>query len=205
MPVLILQENTMLFSKIRHQLYPKTSYVQRNININVIIYITNHGFFSKLIRLDELENADFWTPSKRYSFLVENLWQIHHILVKSGPTRFWHILFVVSWRDYYEKHEVFQTFSLNNDSKHDKTLRKLQGFSLFLKMRHFHKLKNINIMQEIQYFLESTIATMTNILRKRSGFSLFLKMRHFHKLKYINIMQEIQYFLESSIRAGSPK
>ena len=110
-----------------------------------------------MIRPDEVEYTDFWTPSKRYPFLIKNLSQIHHFLVKSGPSRFWHIFFHVCWRYYYEKHKVFQTFSLKNDSKNDKILRKRQGFSLFLKMRHFLKLKNINIMQEIHYFLEASV------------------------------------------------
>ena len=84
--------------------------------------------------------------------------------------------------------QEIQAFSLKHDGKHDKILRKRQGFSLFLKMRHFLKLKKINIMLEIQYFYESSIRA---------------RFQDINMTLEINIMQDADYFLESSIRARS--
>ena len=84
--------------------------------------------------------------------------------VRAGPSTY----------QYYARKTYF---SLKHDGKHDKILRKRQGFSLFLKIIHFHKLKNVNIIQEIQAFSLKHDSTNDNILRKRIGFSLFLNTR----------------------------
>ena len=64
--------------------------------------------------------------------------------------------------------QEIQAFSLKHDGKHDKIFRKRQGFSLFLKIRHFHRLKNVNIMQEIQTFSLKHDSTNDKILPKQS-------------------------------------
>ena len=90
-----------------------------------------------------------------------------------------------------------QAFSLKHDGNHDKILRKRSGFSLFLKMRHFLKLKNINIMQEIQYFLEGSVRAGPPTYSYYAGNTSFFVEARWQTWQHIKKMTKIFLVFEN--------
>ena len=105
-----------------------------------------HKFLTKFIHFCfSLGSQKSWflSASKNVSFPYITPLQICNFWSKSGPTRFWHILFDAPNSNFDEKHSDISTFSLETHHKITRIIKKRQGFSLVLKINGFAKLQNL--------------------------------------------------------------